>query len=238
MFRLIFMTFYGKPKNNRIYDNLHESPLSMTLPLIILAVFSFAIFFTGSFNPLHAEGWFTHAVGNGYNVVNTHLVEHSVHGAHEAHSLAMFLSLLVASAGICLAVLFYLLKLVNIDRVTNLFNTIKLYQLSFNKFFIDEIYERLIYRPFLLLSKLASKLDWEIYDQKFIDSFGSNTIKISERSGRVDYNWLDQKCVDGLSHLTHYFGEQMKKLQGGVIQSYILGGVMGLIIIILILQQI
>ena len=89
-----------------------------------------------------------------------------------------------------------------------------------------------------MTDKLASKLDWDMYDQRFIDSFGTNTIKISESSARVDHNWLDQKCVDGLGHLTNYFGEQMKKMQGGIIQSYILGGVMGLIIIILILQQI
>ena len=238
MFRLIFMTFYGKPKNDKIYQNLHESPLSMTIPLIVLAVLSFSVFFTGSFNPLHAEGWFAHAVGNGYNAVDIHLVEHSVHGSHKSHYLTIFLSLFVASVGIFLSIVFYLLRLVDIDRITNIFNFLRLYKLSFNKFFIDEIYERILYHPFLLGSKLASKLDWDMYDQRFIDSFGTNTIKVSESSARVDYNWLDQKCVDGLGHLTHYFGEQMKKMQGGIIQSYILGGVMGLIIIILILQQI
>ena len=35
MFRLIFMTFYGKPQNEKIYSHVHESPLPMTIPLML-----------------------------------------------------------------------------------------------------------------------------------------------------------------------------------------------------------
>jgi len=40
MFRLIFLTFFGKPAVQEKYDHAHESPLNMTLPLMILAVLS------------------------------------------------------------------------------------------------------------------------------------------------------------------------------------------------------
>ncbi len=40
MFRLIFMTFFGKPQIQEKYDHAHESPLSMTIPLMTLAVLS------------------------------------------------------------------------------------------------------------------------------------------------------------------------------------------------------
>ena len=134
MFRLIFLTFHGKPKNEKIHEKLHESPSVMTLPLIILSVLSFAIFFTGSINPLSdgSHGWFSNAIGNGHNNVimidnhdahfetgydshhNSHdlhathtasdsnnaFIKHVVHGSHEAHYVAMYLSLFVAGLGI------------------------------------------------------------------------------------------------------------------------------------------
>ena len=87
-------------------------------------------------------------------------------------------------------------------------------------------------------SKICSKIDWDYYDQKFIDSLGKITIFISKKSGEADYNWLDQKVVDGFGKITNYASLRMKKLQNGVVQSYILGGLIAVIVITLIVQQI
>ena len=43
MFRLIFMTFFGEPRNKEMHDMAHESPLVMTVPLIVLAALSFPV---------------------------------------------------------------------------------------------------------------------------------------------------------------------------------------------------
>jgi NADH-quinone oxidoreductase subunit L len=43
MFRMWFMTFTGKPRDHHVYDNAHESPQTMTVPLILLAVCSIAV---------------------------------------------------------------------------------------------------------------------------------------------------------------------------------------------------
>ena len=40
MFRMWFMTFTGKPRDQHVYEHAHESPWVMTVPLIVLAVFS------------------------------------------------------------------------------------------------------------------------------------------------------------------------------------------------------
>ena len=62
MFRLIFKTFHGEPRKGDIYDHIHESPLAMSVPLIILSVLSLAVVFTLPYvNPLDGHGWFTHA---------------------------------------------------------------------------------------------------------------------------------------------------------------------------------
>ena len=43
MFRLLFMTFFGEPRNQEMHDMAHESPKVMTVPLLVLAVLSFPI---------------------------------------------------------------------------------------------------------------------------------------------------------------------------------------------------
>ncbi|MBI2194165.1 MAG: NADH-quinone oxidoreductase subunit L [Planctomycetes bacterium] len=62
MFRLIFMTFFGAPRlPEHAFEHVHESPRVMTVPLSILAVLSFWIFFnpdpTGGLIT-HSHGWF------------------------------------------------------------------------------------------------------------------------------------------------------------------------------------
>ena len=66
----------------------------------------------------------------------------------------------------------------------------------------------------------------------------SQTIFASDKSAKVDYDWLDQKVVDGFGNFANYMSLKMKKLQGGVVQSYILGGLVTVIVIVLIIQQI
>ena len=263
MFRLIFMTFHGKPKNEEVYKHLHESPKVMTIPLIVLSVLSLAIFYTGTINPLSdgSKGWFKKAVGKGNNYVieveshddnHSHHIdnhyghdkkditftEHAYHAAHDAHYTAMYLSLAVAFFGIALSALFYLFKKLNPETFRKIFNIFKLYDLSKNKFYVDEIYSNILYKPFMFWSYLCSKIDWDYYDQTFIDSIGKITLFSSEKSVKVDYNWLDQKVVDGFGKLANYSSLKMKKLQGGVVQAYILGGLVAIILITLIVQQI
>ncbi len=56
MFRLLFITFHGQPRNQDKYDHAHESPAVMTVPLIILAILSIFAFYT--MNPIDAgKGW-------------------------------------------------------------------------------------------------------------------------------------------------------------------------------------
>ena len=149
----------------------------------------------------------------------------------------MYLSLFVAFLGISISIIFYYLKKVDIEKVTRIFNLFGLYNLSRNKFYIDKVYNTIIYKPFFNQTKIASFIDWDIYDQKIIDAWGWITLKISNFSGKADYSILDQKIIDGVSHLTNYTSNKMKKVQSGVIQNYLLGGFMCLVIIIMVIQQ-
>ena len=158
-------------------------------------------------------------------------------GIYKAHDQAMYISLLVATIGIFLSFLFYYINKIDPAKMSKRLNVIGLYSLSYNKFYIDQIYDLLLYKPFMAISWLCSKIDWNLYDQIFIDGWGWLTLKISDKSGKVDYDWLDQKIVDGFGKVTHYFGEKLKLTQSGVIQNYLLSGMLGLIMLIIIFQQ-
>jgi NADH-quinone oxidoreductase subunit L len=71
MFRLVILTFLGKPKDHHKFDHAHESPPNMWVPLVILAALSFSFWYSGWFGdlvkkpasavsvaaaPAHAEG--------------------------------------------------------------------------------------------------------------------------------------------------------------------------------------
>jgi NADH-quinone oxidoreductase subunit L len=85
-------------------------------------------------------------------------------------------------------------------------------------------------------SKLTSIIDWDIYDQKIVDAWGLITLKFSIKSGEADYNWLDQKIIDGFGKFANYFGSELRATQSGVVQNYLMGGIVGLVAIILIFQ--
>ena len=238
MFRLIFKTFYGEPKKKEIYDHIHESPLPMTIPLGLLSILSLAFSFTANFNPLESNGWFKSLIykyGKYHNFLN---MEYVNKGIKNAHYDAMYLSLFVATIGIVLSVVIYLLNKLNADKISKVFNALGLYSLSRNKFYIDRIYSFILYRPFLKQTKIASFIDWDIYDQKIIDAWGWISLKISKYAGISDYSILDQKIIDGTSHLTQFISSKLRKTQSGIIQNYLLGVLAVLVVIIIVINQI
>lgn len=50
MFRMMFLTFHGKPRDKELYDHTHEEKLQLgrNVPLLILSVFTLGIWFSGS----------------------------------------------------------------------------------------------------------------------------------------------------------------------------------------------
>ncbi len=237
MFRLIFMTFHGKPAKAQVNRQVHEPSLVMTGPLITLAALSFALFFTlPGINPLHAEGWFTRIIPQAENLTGYPElgVEHLEHGFHEAHSQAVRLSVGVAGSGILLAIAFYLLGWLDPKAWAQKLQRIGLYQLSRSKFYFDEIYDALLYRPFLWLTAKIAWLDWDLWDQRFIDGWGRGTVKASEVSGWVDYHWLDQYVVDGLGRVVSWMGAVGRKVQTGRVQNYVLWALVGGILIVIV----
>lgn len=234
MFRLIFMTFHGKPNMKNIFKDIHESPKEMTGPIVLLGALSFFIFYTlpSNFNPIKDKGWFKDLIVPRNSAVPGSLTANEIaEYAHHAHYLAMGLSLFVAAAGILLAVLMYQRQSISAEKLATKFGF--LYHWSYNKFYFDENYNRYLYQPFLRLANSISWLDWEFYDKYFINGFGKLTKLFSKISGKFDYDGIDQGLVDGFGRVSAVSGNFLRNIQTGRLQNYLLFVVAGILVIII-----
>ena len=234
MFRLIFMTFHGKPQMAELYDDIHESPIEMTFPLILLSTLSVFIFYTlPYFNPFSDHGWYTELIVASDAAVPGNPTSHFIaEGIHHAHYPAMAISLIVAALGIFLSWSMYFKKKISADDWAQKLKP--MYNLSLNKYFFDENYNRFLYQPFLKLSSLVAYIDWDLYDKYFINGFGRVTKVFSFFTGRMDYDGLDQTIIDGIGRSVRHTGGALKFLQTGRLQNYLLFALLGVVVIVLV----
>lgn len=236
MFRLVIETFYGQPKNKEIYEHIHESPSNITVPLMILAVLSFFIFYTlPGINPFSsAHGWYDMLIVKPASSVTAFLgydinpiTEHTEHTAHIA---AMILSIIVASLGILLAFTMYYWKKIDADKLTGRMGI--LYRLSYNKYYFDEIYQATAVNGLLLWNRFLAWFDAAIIDG-LVNLSGWVTRNVSAFSGIFDNTVIDG-MVNGLADITQDFGKNLRKIQTGQIQTYIYAAMLGAVIIIIV----
>ena len=256
MFRLIFMTFFGEPRNPEMYEIAHESPKSMTVPLIILAILSFPIVNVLWFNKeyvkpptqahVHAP---EHAMREDINqpslfvqvgISDAHAAEEATTGDHAeeggqghspAHSIAMGLSIFIATLGILLSYLFYHRKTFSAEAVATKFRPI--YNLFWNKYYFDEFYDGVLVGFTVLTAK-----GFGLFDLHIIDRIVNGVAYTVQAIVAAFAGWFDNTYVDGMvngvAKITWSFGGRMRRIQTGKIQSYlliVLGGVAVLVFI-------
>jgi NADH-quinone oxidoreductase subunit L len=257
MFRLIFMTFTGEPRNQEMHDGAHESPLKMAIPLIILAVLSFPIVNKWSFEKyvkqpdqphihapkharydssqgaLHAQLGLSdaHAAGE-----DTHHEDAAVHHDPDhdrAHNIVVPLSFVIVILGIGLSALFYYWKRFSADAVAARLRPI--YTLLWNKYYFDEFYDGVIVALTVAGSKVLG-----LFDLRFIDGI-VNGVGVTVQAGCSRFaGWFDNTFVDGLVNLVAriiwYVGGRVRRVQTGMIQNYLLAIVGGVVLLILIFR--
>jgi len=178
--RLLFLTFHGKNRSSLSdYENAHESHLIMIIPLIFLALGSI---FIGS---LFANLLMGH---NSYNFWGDSIITNFHSDLHLPISQSI-LSKFLTAFGILIALLLYIYKKELASYLSNKFKI--LYLISYNKWYIDEIYEKFIIIPSFKLSEFF----WIKFDQNTIDFYGPNGIsrlikKLALISGRFQTGYL------------------------------------------------
>lgn len=165
MFRLVILTFLGEHKDPHRLEAIHESPKTMTIPLIVFAVLSLFVFFSP--NPIAASaGWVYSALPRPESVVPAAVaaagIEQFEEAVHHTHSLAMILSLLVAGIGILVAFVTYYWKKIDADVVAA--KSGPLYRFLLNKWKFDELYDGTAVSGTVGMAKVFRWIDTNIID--------------------------------------------------------------------------
>jgi NADH-quinone oxidoreductase subunit L len=228
MFRLVYLTFAGAPRDKLKFDHAHESPRVMTIPLTVLAVFSVGTISWGWYDHLIAKPDLSMFASTPTEVIPGHEAAHGV--AHSAHNIALVLSVLVAGLGILISTATYYWKRISAETWGKRLRPI--YNLLRNKYYFDELYGATVIKGTLLTSKLSG-----LFDLRFIDGIVNGVARWTTKVSFAD-GWFDLRVVDGLVNLVarvvQFFGAGLRNIQTGRVQTYILmalGAVVALFII-------
>jgi NADH-quinone oxidoreductase subunit L len=243
MFRLIFLTFMGDPKDKRVTELAHESPKVMTIPLVVLSALS--LWFWYSPNPV-GEGWFhqlvqepervaLHGDAHASGVIGAgEVVAAAGHdAAHAAHYPAMALSILIAVAAIGLAYRhYYNRRQEALASEAKSLESSWLFQRLHHKWHFDEFYEATFIR-LILVGRMA--LNW--FDAKVIDGLvnlsSRVTVAFSSFDGLFD-NLVVDGAVNGVASVITRAGAALRRVQTGRLQAYIVMVLAGILVLMLI----
>ncbi len=186
-FRLVFVAFWGESRVEPHHaGHIHEPSPTMTVPLIILAVLS---------------------VVAGYFGI-PHFIEPVLKGpagmeAHEGPLLLMLAAVAMGIGGIAAAYVVYVQSPGLSQRLAEKWK--QAYALSFNKWYVDELYDRTVVTPTV---DLATGL-WRRVDVAVIDAM-----------------------VNGVASATVRWGQAMRLVQSGQVQHYALAMALGAVAIL------
>ncbi|NOY16111.1 MAG: NADH-quinone oxidoreductase subunit L [Gammaproteobacteria bacterium] len=209
-FRLMFMTFHGRPRmDQHTLQHLKESPMVIVLPLLLLAIPSViagALFI----NPMVFGDYFSGAIF----VLPQHDVIGAIAEDYQGKSdLAVVFSFMfhgilqppfwLAISGIFLAWLFYIRLPELPGKAVALVKP--LYSLLMNKYYIDEFNQKFLANGTVGVGRLLSKFG----DTIFIDG------------------WL----VNGTAKVIGYFSRALRPLQSGLVNHYAFAMIIGLLVL-------
>ncbi len=209
MFRLIGLTFWGKSRvDPEVEPHIHESPRSMTIPLILLAIPSVLLGLAIGWPPesglLHT--WLAPVFTEAVELANRPEAAFSFLGVD---GVLILLSVAIAAAGIAGAWVLFGVELPGLrrqgqpERVRALTARAPfLYRASLNKWWFDDLYDLLFMR---IGGRIAAFLWW--FDRVVVDG-----------------------TVNGIAVVTGDAGRGLRRVQTGHVQNYALGIAIGLIV--------
>jgi NADH-quinone oxidoreductase subunit L len=159
-FRLFFVVFLGREKSDHA-KHAHESPLVMTVPLIILAVFSFAGGFIGITNNFGSQ------FGAGHESLS--LMEQFMHPFHDI--IPMLAGLGAAAVGFFVAMSLY--KNVSSDPLPAKLGALSRWMAD--RFYFDELYEKTVIRLHDFIAAVADWIDRWILEGAIIGAIRGGT---------------------------------------------------------------
>ena len=228
MFRLVFLTFFGESRvAHGVEHHIHESPPSMTWPLIILAILSVVGGWIGWPESLGGSDHFAKFLDP---VIARHAeVIAAVPEATERNTewALMGISVLVALVGIGLAWYFYLRK----PSLPGAFaeKSEGLYRLLYNKYYVDQIYDAMFVNRTKDLGTTLGAFDLGVIDGLGVNGAGW----VARASSSLSMVW-DKWIIDGLVNLAArivwFFSYPVRMIQSGRVSNYALLIVLGVLV--------
>ena len=174
-FRVVFMAFWGKPRDKKLYAHAHESAPVMTVPLIILAVFAAVAGFVGLPGGLSLIEKFLEPALTTPGIIRV-AGEHGI-----IEWVLLVISAVVALLGIYVAYYMYILKPEAPKKLAKQWSSI--YKLLVRKYYVDEVYTEIIVKPLKDFGGfLASVIDRGLIDG-LVNGVGSVTTGLAPLLG-------------------------------------------------------
>ncbi len=224
MFRLVYMTFFGESRvSHEAEHHLHESPSSMTVPLMILALLSVVGGWIGWPESLGGSDHFAHFLDP---VIAKHAeaaagAENAGFGTEYA---LMAASVLVALFGIWLARRLYLQHPDVPERLAERFGGV--YRLLYNKYYVDQIYDAMFVNRTKDLATALGAFDLGVINGLGVDGAGWLTRALSQVSMVWD-SWIVDGLVNLAARIAWVLSIPVRMLQSGRVGNYALLIVLG-----------
>ncbi|BAU53142.1 NADH-quinone oxidoreductase subunit 5 family protein [Mucilaginibacter gotjawali] len=205
--RLIVKVFFGELRVLQLKPELKlhisDGAWQYKLPLVLLSVCCFFPFFSA--NPFSADhSWLL----GGLTIVN----------GHEIASLYQTLVPVVVNV-LSLLVIWYGYLIYTNKRTNPFAQTGVIFNLSFNQWYVDSIYQNAIVKPILNTSLVTFWFDRRVIDG-FILLFAKMSVALSKLAA-----WTDRNIVDGFLNLlvkaVRIIGNFARRFQGGKVQYYL-----------------
>jgi NADH-quinone oxidoreductase subunit L len=208
MFRLVFMTFFGECRiNPKAKEYLHESPLVITIPLMVLGFLAVVGGYLGMPKLLGMlPNYFEHWLEPVFELANEYGSKYAHQGAHPSHAIEwglMGLSVVIALVGISIAFTMYVKNTELPGKFVAAFPT--LHRAVFNKWYIDEIYDYVFVNP----CKAAGQFLWKGFDVLIVDG-----------------------VVNGVANVVMGFSGIFRYIQSGYIYNYAFSMALGVVVML------
>jgi NADH-quinone oxidoreductase subunit L len=162
MFRLIFLTFFGKPRYDEHHVHVHESPNSMLVPLMILAVLSIVGGWLAAPGLWGGTDYFARFLDPVFGGAEAAGVESAARSLELPLAGVAFLTALV---GLGIAFWMYLKEPGKPEALAKSFKGA--YTTLLNKYYVDELYAAIVVKPLMWFSR---DVLWQVVDVKMIDA--------------------------------------------------------------------
>lgn len=206
MFRLYYLTFHGSFRGTHEQQHhLHESPKSMTVPLVILAILAAVGGFVGipNFNMHLLHKYLEPAFA--YATSAAHWSDHAPH--HFNWDEAKLMIIAVLSASVAIYVAWYVYKKNRMVPKANEADLPKLQRVVYHKYYVDEFYNAVIRKPMDWMSDKGHKF----IEIRFIDAI-----------------------VNGMGTMVKWSGSVVRYAQSGNIGFYMFAMTLAVIVMLLV----